>query len=328
MPPRPLETLIAVFGAVAVVGVFVAGVLLLGSDDGGDDPSADREPPPPASEHAPEPAPEPEPFPPAVVTKIDASDRGAPHIGLGSAGAILVQPVEGGLSLLLAVHWNDRPPLLGPISSARQTDLELLGQFRQPVLAHSGAAPELLPLVAATLPRSFTPENRPEAFHRDTDQPGPRNLYVHPDRLPETPETRRPFPTGPAPRGGAPVTDYQVPFTRDSYEFTWSDERERWLVERSGEPFTSEETGQLDAGTVVVLRVPTETGLGITDASGRLSPFARTVGEGEATVLRDGRAFPATWQRSGAAEPTRLTTENGVPIALGPGRLWVLLAPE
>ena len=57
-------------------------------------------------------------------------------------------PVKGGLTRFLAVFSSDPPPVTGPVRSAREADLELLGQFGRPVLAYSGATQKLLPVVA------------------------------------------------------------------------------------------------------------------------------------------------------------------------------------
>ncbi|SNR37308.1 Protein of unknown function [Haloechinothrix alba] len=271
MQPRPLETLIALLGVAAVLGVVAGAVWLVRSGDDGPRPPQGR-PPPPTAEHDPGPAPEPERFPPALVTKIDTGDADTRHTGLGSAGAMVVEPVEGGLTMLLAVHWSERPDVLGPVSSARQTDLELLGQFEDPVLAYSGAAPALLPLVTSGDAVSATPDAVPDAFYRDPDQPATNDLYARPNQLPEAPQTRRPFPTGAPPAGGEATGSYRVSYPSDTYDFTWSPDRRSWLVSRNRNAFTSAEHGQLGAETVVVLDVSTDTGLGITDAAGRLSP--------------------------------------------------------
>ena len=55
-------------------------------------------------------------------------------------------PVEGGLGRILAVFSSRFPPVIGPVRSAREADLELLAQFGRPAFAYSGA-PHLLPFV-------------------------------------------------------------------------------------------------------------------------------------------------------------------------------------
>ncbi len=57
--------------------------------------------------------------------------------------------MEAGLSRILAVYSSTVPPVIGPVRSARETDLELLRQFDRPTLAYSGAQSRLNPLIEA-----------------------------------------------------------------------------------------------------------------------------------------------------------------------------------
>ncbi|WP_432279448.1 DUF3048 domain-containing protein [Nocardia carnea] len=66
---------------------------------------------------------------------------GWPPVGLAAADVVDVEPVEGGVSRLATVFSADKPPVIGPVRSARETDLTLLTQFGNPVPASSGAHP-------------------------------------------------------------------------------------------------------------------------------------------------------------------------------------------
>jgi len=82
-----------------------------------------------------------------VAVKIDNIKQARPPTGLQSADIIYSLPVEGGLSRLMAVFSSRFPPVIGPVRSAREDDLELLRQFGKPAFAYSGAAPHLLPFI-------------------------------------------------------------------------------------------------------------------------------------------------------------------------------------
>jgi hypothetical protein len=43
---------------------------------------------------------------------------------------------EGGLSQIFAVFSSHFPPVIGPVRSAREDDLELLAQFGRPAFAY------------------------------------------------------------------------------------------------------------------------------------------------------------------------------------------------
>jgi hypothetical protein len=267
-------------------------------------------------------------LPPALVVKVDNVPQARPHTGLGSADAIYVEPVEGGFTRLAAVYWGRRPAVLGPVRSARETDIELLAFLRRPVLAYSGASSRLEPLLSAADLVHATPRTASEAFYRIDDKPSPHNLYVHPRELPATKPVGSPLHTGPAPAGGRRVNSHHVAYPSAFYDFSWSTQDKRWRVSMDGSPLISLEHGQLAARTVVVQRVRIVQGANIHDSAGYPSPVAVTVGSGQVTVLRGGRAYEGTWTRSGASRETTYRTRDGDPLPLAHGPVWVLLVPR
>jgi hypothetical protein len=66
---------------------------------------------------------------------------------------------------------------------------------------------------------------------------------------------------------------------------------------------------------------------GIRDAAGSPSPFAATVGSGEAIVLRDGQAFSGSWSRPTPDAVTMYTLPDGSSLTFAPGPVWVVLVP-
>ncbi|MEV0110705.1 DUF3048 domain-containing protein [Nocardia sp. NPDC050799] len=74
------------------------------------------------------------------MPRIGRGRRWLSRCGLRRAG-------RGWLSRLAAVFSTDKPPVIGPVRSVRETDLTLLDQFGNPTLASSGAAPELVAAV-------------------------------------------------------------------------------------------------------------------------------------------------------------------------------------
>jgi hypothetical protein len=56
-------------------------------------------------------------------------------------------------------------------------------------------------------------------------------------------------------------------------------------------------------------------------------PFTRTIGSGDAQVIRDGKVWPATWSRPSVDKPTRYTIK-GAKAPLKAGQVWVVLLDE
>jgi DUF3048 family protein len=306
------------WGIGGVVGVAAVVAVVLVVVNGGDE----------------EPAVAPNPAPratggPWLAVKIDNVAAARPQTGIGKAAVVYVEPVEGGLTRLVALFAGTPPPTIGPVRSARQTDIELLAQYGRPVLAYSGAAPELLPALHRADLVNASPNEAARAFARDPNRPAPHNLFLHPENLPGGAKAPRepPLAFGSAPSGGTRVGDQDVAFTAARYAFTWSAGAHRWLVSLDGTPLTTTDSGRVGAATVVIQHVQVSTREPIEDAHGNVSPVARTVGSGTADVLRDGRRYTGSWSRPTAESPTGFRTTGGQDLPLAPGPTWILLTP-
>lgn len=266
---------------------------------------------------------------PALAVKIDNAPTARPQTGLGSAEVVYVEPVEGGMTRLVAVYTGTPPPVVGPVRSARRTDVELLAQYGRPVFAYSGAAPELLPTLHAATVVNASPSAAAAAYVRDGDRAAPHNLYVRPGRLPDgaTAPAVAPLRFGPAPVAGTPVTTHRVRYRTADLGVTWSPGDGRWLLSMNGSPLRTTDSGQVRASTVVVQQVQVVASEPGEDTRAGGSPVAHTVGGGTAVVLRDGQSFTVTWSRPTAESPTTFLAADGRELPLAPGPVWVLLTP-
>lgn len=264
-----------------------------------------------------------------LAVKIDNVRAARPQTGLDAADVVYVEQVEGGLSRLMAVYATRLPKTVGPVRSARESDLELLRQFDRPVLAFSGAQGRLLPLIDKEPLEAVTPKDAENAYHRDRDRPSPHNLYLRPGRLlPSAPgeaALTTGFRYGPGPDGGAPAASYTVRYPSARFRFTWSQERRGWEVTTDGAPTVTADGRRLAPATVVVQYVNVRRS-DYHDALGNHTPYTETVGSGRAEVLRDGRSHDVRWQRPTAADGTRFTTRDGEPVAFAEGQVWVVFA--
>ena len=93
-----------------------------------------------------------------------------------------------------------------------------------------------------------------------------------------------------------------------------------------GAPFTTAAGERPGAATVVLQRVAVHD-TNIRDAAGAPSPFAATVGQGDAVVLRDGLSFAGHWSRPAPNQGTTFTLPGGAPLPFAPGPVWVVLVP-
>ncbi|MFI9586721.1 DUF3048 domain-containing protein [Streptomyces sp. NPDC052236] len=271
-----------------------------------------------------------------LAVKIDNVAAARPATGLEAADLVYVEPVESGLSRILAVYSSLLPPVVGPVRSARESDLELLRQFDRPTLAFSGAQGKLLPLLEAAPLNALPPEKAPAAYFRSRDRAAPHNLYLRPERALRA-VSREPtgvnaaeyagFSFGAPPPDGKQVAGHTVRYPSARFAFTWSVGRQRWLSAMDGAPARTAAGRQLGAATVVVQYVTVRPSR-FQDRSGNVSPYTETVGSGTALVLRDGMAYEAGWDRKTAESGTAFTTPDGSSLKFAHGPVWIVYAPR
>ncbi|MFE2510887.1 DUF3048 domain-containing protein [Streptomyces naganishii] len=268
---------------------------------------------------------------PVLAVKIDNVVPARPQAGLNAADIVYAEQVEGGLSRLMAVYATKLPPVVGPVRSARESDLELLRQFDHPVLAFSGAQSKLLPLIDAAPVKAESADSDPGAYFRGGDKVPPHDLFLRPARLLASPPGAEALTTGfrygPAPAGGRAETSRTVRYPSARFTFTWSAQRHGWQVAMDGTPTVTTDGGRVTPATVVVQHVKVRRS-SLHDVLGNYTPYTETVGSGKAEVLRDGRVYDVTWKRPGAADGTSLTAANGTPVNLARGQVWVVLTGD
>ena len=264
-----------------------------------------------------------------LAVKIDNIVNARPQTGLTHADIVYVLPVEGGLSRFLAVFSSHYPPVIGPVRSAREDDLELLRQFGRPAFAYSGATATLLPYIQRTARIVNLYSGTTRGYYRDTSRVAPYNLYAH--TRPLLAQARGAskardigFRFGPPPPGGKATRSAPVSYPAASFRFTWSADKGRWLVAMDGTPAKTTDGGRLAPATVVIQYTTVRTSRFL--EYGKPPPYAESVGSGTALVLRDGKAWTTHWSRPNANGSTTFTTASGQRMTFAPGQVWVVLA--
>ena len=264
-----------------------------------------------------------------LAVKIDNIVNARPQSGLTHADILYVLPVEGGLRRFLAIFSSHYPPVIGPVRSAREDDLQLLRQFGRPAFAYSGATPALLPYIhrAARIVDLYAGTAR--GYYRDNSRAAPYNLYAHTRQLLAQAHDASTahgigFRFGPAPPGGKVTRSASVSYPAASFRFTWSAAKGRWLVSMDGAPAATTDGGRLAPATVVIQHTTVRRSRFL--EYGKPPPFAESTGSGTALVLRDGKAWLAHWSRPTANGGTTFTTTSGEPMTFAPGQVWIVLA--
>ncbi|MCX4751651.1 DUF3048 domain-containing protein [Kitasatospora sp. NBC_01287] len=271
-----------------------------------------------------------------VAVKIDNIVNARPQTGINSADVVYAIEVEGGLSRFLAVYdGNNLPPggAVGPVRSARESDLPILQQYGKVAFAYSGALSKFLPVLAQADIFNASPQQDAGPYFRGTSKVAPFNLYVKPAQvLHDFPDSAQAkdigFRFGPAPDGGTPTNSFTAKMPAASFTFNWDATQGKYLVTMDGRAAMTTDAGQMGAPTIVVQKVAETTSpRGFMDSPGVPSPYAPTVGSGDAVILRDGKAYQGSWSRT---DPNGGTTYSyaGQPMNFHPGQVWVVLEPQ
>ena len=273
-----------------------------------------------------------------LVVKIDDTNAAHPQIGVEDADVVYVEQVEGGLTRLAAVYTSKLPPLIGPIRSARISDLELLAQFGRVGFAYSGAQSKMRPVIAAANLENLSAErNPPSIYGKDPNRPGPVDMILKPDLLLERANsnpkikidspTVSVFPFGKAPKGETNTATAKIKWPSAKYELRWESTSQKWLIYFNEKPNLAASGEHLFADTAIIQIVSITPSI-YGDKFGEITPFSETVGTGKAVMLRDGLSYQLNWQRDTETELTKWKTIDGETANFKPGRTWIFLTDQ
>lgn len=272
---------------------------------------------------------------PALIVKIDNYDPNArPQAGLTRADVVYEEKVEGPLSRFAAVFQSTSSDV-GPVRSARSTDISIATPLNRPYFAYSGANGSFLGLVHEA-PLVDVGAGASGAYRRDAYRPAPHNLFATTAGLwgnapASPPPALWPFRAADAPpvAGGRAVSEATYHFGGGvtSVRWVWDPATGTFLRWQNGTPHLDAAWCQVSVANVVVQLVD-YVDSGVDDSVGGAIPEAALIGNGDAWVLTGGQAIPAMWWRDLPEQVTTYVGPDDQPIAMAPGRTWVALVPR
>jgi len=270
---------------------------------------------------------------PALVVKIDNAPKARPQAGINQADIVIEEAVEGGITRLFTVFHSQDPPVIGPVRSARSTDIALATVLNRPLFAYSGANNVFLQLIKAAPLVDIGVDSVPNAYRRERGRPALYDLFSSSAALfgAAPPGSGAPppiFQYGPAAPGAKPAQGVHLEFRGrvvTLVDWQWDAGKAGWVRTQNDTAHVDADGGQVTATNVVVQVVPYED-TGIRDQSGEPVPEAKLVGEGRVLVFRDGMVTEGKWSKSSAEAITEYKTPDGQPLNLNPGQTWVELA--
>ena len=198
-----------------------------------------------------------------LFVKIDDTQAAHPQIGLDSADVIYIEQVEGGLTRLAAVFSSKHPTAIGPVRSARISDIDLMANYGHVGLAYSGAQSKFLPVLRASNIEDIGADTEPASiFSRYPARIAPTNMVVDAKvllnksivlehRLIATAKSVG-WKFGPLPIGGSPVISAEVKWPSGKYRAVWSASSKRWNLMYNSAPDIAADGLQLGSPTFVI----------------------------------------------------------------------------
>ena len=292
---------------------------------------------------------------PAFAVKMPNDPTGRPQTGLDKTDIVYEEPVEGGITRLIAIYQCADADRIEPVRSARFVDIDVLQQFGHPIFGHAGGiGPVLDAIKKATfiIDAEYSGTPYQGDYHRDSSRPAPQNLYTSTKEIYTTAGSSAGGPPSPPSpvftyltstatagvsstvsstvSGGAPGATVHVPFSGPAYDVYW-----RWnaatgvyLRSYGTAPANLSSGAQISATNIVVEQVSVTPSQYVEDETGTKENLIGTVGTGTAIVCRQGACVQGTWNRPTLADMTRYLDPAGNQIPLAQGNTWVELEPN
>ncbi|MCX8008041.1 MAG: DUF3048 domain-containing protein [Coriobacteriia bacterium] len=266
-----------------------------------------------------------------VSVKIENSPAARPQTNLSLADVVYESVAEGGITRFNALFHSKDPEVVGPVRSARLSDLYIVPQYRA-LFVFSGASASVNARVRSAISENLSQDAGVSyPYFRSKDRSAPHNLYAVLAKVREE-ARRRSMPQTMTVEGllfdrraveATPtITEIFIPFSpANKVTWTYDAATRTYLRVNNGAKHMDKGTGkQIAARNVVVIRakhIPTSR-----DVVGSTTYEIVLEGSGVCTVFRDGQRFEGTWTATKDAPP-RFVGEDGKPILLAPGNTWI-----
>lgn len=276
---------------------------------------------------------------PALVVKVDNVPQ-AFHLqeGVENADIVFVEEVENGATRL-AVVFQSKDDTVGPVRSARTSDLEITGNMNMPYFAYSGANGGVLRLVRDG-PMIDMGVDRSEAspvYRRNQRGSGLHRFFLPTNEIYDagrpgagTPPMQFSYRDEGAPVSGELASGMHISYAGGAatiVDYLWDAGRGGWLRSQNGREHVMADNGERIAPKNVIVQYVPYSGSDFVDVTGSRSPEAEMVGEGEAWIFTDGKLIRGRWSRPTRDAVTGFVDAGGQPIALTPGQTFVELVP-
>lgn len=267
-----------------------------------------------------------------VSVKIENSPEARPHTNIQLADVVYETVTEGGITRFNALYHSQAPTELGPVRSARLSDLYIVPQYHA-LFAFSGASPSVNAAINSAGIENLSQDAGVSApYRRSSQRSAPHNLYGSvPEMRAEAARrgmavtaeiTGLAFDRRASAEATPTITQVTIPFSNaNTVTWTYDAGSKSYLRVNNGRPFQDAGTGaQVRATNVVVMWA--QHNAASSDVTGSTTFDIVLSGSGRASIFRNGQRYDGTWEAAKDASPV-FKAEDGTQLKLSPGNTWM-----
>jgi hypothetical protein len=267
---------------------------------------------------------------PVVAVKVDNGGLARPYQrGLKQAAIVYQELVEGGSTRFMAIFESVAAKSeVGPIRSARESDVAILRGYGTPALAFSGANSGVFAIIRTAARKGYLKDasyNSVSSLYRLGERRrDARNFFAVPSRIGARVGGTQPRDIGlrfGELGAGIPTASASVLFSSSSSVRVRYDAATGRYVLTQGSRIIP-----VSPANVLVQYVATRPSR-FSDVHGMNTPLTVSTGSGRSVVMRDGLRVVGTWARSGYGA-THFRDATGHDVLLKPGPTWVFMLPK
>jgi hypothetical protein len=256
-----------------------------------------------------------------------------PQASINQADVVYEEMVENSSTRLMAMFQSTDTGPIGPVRSARPTDVLLFTPLNRPLFAWSGANTWVRDMIVNSNIVDVGNTPAVDQYYREGGRVAPHNLFIqgytamlasHQSDAGAPPALfAYRAPNDPLGAGARPVGSVNItwgPYGGNApVDYVWDPGAGGWMRSQGGVPHVDSDGMQVAPPNVIIQFVNYENNAGL--------PDGQLVGNGVAWVLTAGNIVEGTWVKPAPETPTQYLDATGAPIKLTPGRTWVALAP-
>ena len=268
-----------------------------------------------------------------LSVKIENHAAARPQTGLNQADVVYESIAEGGITRFNCIFQSTIPSRLGPVRSARLSDLWIVPQYSG-LFFFSGANTDVLNKVKSSTISNMSHDFASALYKRASDRSAPHNLYLETEGVYDLAKEKGYEVTGVytglsfaeiASYATTPTTEITIPISNYvTVNWKWDAAKKVYVRYHYDKPHVDSDGAPVVATNVVVMwaKYTPQSKLN----KGSITYDITLGGTGPASLFIGGQRIDGTWSASKDAPPT-FTDAAGNAVRLNPGTTWFEVPP-